>query len=154
MPGYRIIEDDLTGTEVLALLQLHLDEMHRWSPPDSVHAMPAERLRQSDVTFFSAWHDDRLACVGAIKQIDERRGELKSMRADPAYRGMGAGKAILLHLLDTARQRGYCWVGLETGTPEQFLPARLLYLGHGFQPCPPFADYVADDFSVCMELPL
>ena len=51
---YTIRTDDLTGTEVLALLQLHLDEMHQWSPACKVHAMPAERLRASDVTFFAA----------------------------------------------------------------------------------------------------
>jgi putative acetyltransferase len=151
MDRYRIIADDLTGPQVVALLQLHLDEMHQWSPPDSVHAMPVERLRQPDVSFYSAWDGDRLACVGAIKRLDGARGELKSMRAHPDFRRAGAGKAILLHLLDVARDRGYHWVGLETGTPEPFVPARNLYLGHGFVPCEPFADYVADDFSVCME---
>lgn len=154
MAEYRIVTDDLTATAVVDLLRLHLDEMHQWSPPESVHAMPVERLRQPDVTFFSAWHGDRLACVGAIKQIDSKRGELKSMRAHPDFRGRGAGKAVLLHLLTEARARGYSWVGLETGTPEPFRPARQLYLAHGFSPCAPFADYVADDFSVCMELAL
>jgi putative acetyltransferase len=154
MGRYRIAADDLTGPQVVALLQLHLDEMHQWSPPESVHAMPVERLRQPDVSFYSAWEGDRLACVGAIKQLDGARGELKSMRAHPDYRGQGAGKAILLHLLEVARTRGYGWVGLETGTPEAFAPARNLYLSHGFALCEPFADYVADDFSVCMELEL
>jgi putative acetyltransferase len=151
---YRITADDLTGPHVVTLLQLHLDDMHQWSPPESVHAMPVERLRQPDVSFYSAWHGEQLACVGAIKQLDGARGELKSMRAHPDYRGQGAGKAILLHLLAEARARGYTWVGLETGTPQAFAPARQLYLSHGFALCAPFADYVADDFSVCMELHL
>jgi putative acetyltransferase len=151
---YRITADDLTDRQVVALLQLHLDEMHQWSPPESVHAMPVERLRQPDVSFFAAWEGDQLACVGAIKQLDASRGELKSMRARPDYRGQGAGKAILLHLLEVARTRGYRWVGLETGTPAAFAPARTLYLAHGFTLCEPFADYVADDFSVCMGLTL
>ena len=60
------------------------------------------------------------------------RGELKSMRADPAYRGRGVGKAILLHLLAEARARGYGRVSLETGRPEPFLPARRLYEKLGF----------------------
>lgn len=151
MSRYRITADDLTDAQVIALLQLHLDEMHQWSPPESVHAMPVERLRQPDVSFFSAWDGDQLACVGAIKRLDGARGELKSMRAHPDYRGQGAGKAILLHLLAEAQERGYGWVGLETGTPAPFAPARNLYLSHGFAQCEPFADYVADDFSVCME---
>lgn len=150
MPDYRIIEDDLTGPEIAALLRLHLDEMHQWSPPESVHAMPIERLRAADVTFFSAWDEDRLAACGAIKHLAADHGELKSMRAHPDYRGKGAGKAILLHLLDEAAKRGYRRVSLETGRPEPFLPARRLYESHGFAECPPFADYTEDAFSICM----
>jgi putative acetyltransferase len=153
-PKYRIIENDLTGPEIAALLRLHLDEMHSWSPPESVHAMPIERLRQPDVTFYAAWDGDRLAACGAIKQLDAAHGELKSMRADPAYRGRGAGKAMLAHLLATARARGYSRVSLETGRPEHFLPARRLYESHGFTECPPFGDYVEDPFSICMSLAL
>lgn len=145
-----IVEDDLSGQAVLDLLQFHLDEMHKWSPPESVHAMPAERLRQKDVTFFSAWDGDRLAGCGAIKHLDAAHGELKSMRADPEYRNKGVGKAILLRLLDEARARGYARVSLETGRPEPFHPAHGLYRANGFVECPPFADYVLDDFSICM----
>jgi putative acetyltransferase len=135
---------------VAALLRFHLDEMHRWSPPESVHAMPIARLRAPDVTFFSAWHGDKLAAFGALKELGPGHGELKSMRAHPDYRGRGAGKAILAHLLAQARARGYSRVSLETGRPEAFLPARKLYEAHGFAECSPFGDYVADDFSICM----
>lgn len=145
-----IVEDDLTGPEVLALLQFHLDEMHEWSPPESVHAMPAERLRQRDVTFFSAWDGDRLAGCGAIKHLDTDHGELKSMRAANEYRGRGVGKAMLAHLLNVAEMRGYRRVSLETGRPDAFRPAQGLYRAHGFVECPPFGDYVSDDFSMCM----
>ncbi|MEY2943479.1 MAG: hypothetical protein RLY97_1493, partial [Pseudomonadota bacterium] len=97
MIGLRIIEDDLHGAEIAALLELHLAEMRAWSPACSVHAMPIERLRERDVTFYSAWVDagdgDFLAGCGALKQLDQRHGELKSMRAAPDYRGRGVGKA-------------------------------------------------------------
>ena len=148
--GYRIIEDDLSGAAVAALLQLHLDEMHQWSPPESVHAMPIVRLRRPDVTFYSAWQDNRLAACGALKQLDPAHGELKSMRAHPDFRGRGAGRAVLDHLLRQARVRGYTRVSLETGRPEQFAPARMLYEANGFAECPPFAGYVSDPFSICM----
>ena len=147
---FQIREDDLTGPEIAALLQLHLDEMHQWSPPGSVHAMPIERLRADDVTLYTAWHGEALAACGALKQIDARHGELKSMRAHPGYRGRGAGHAVLAHLLGEARARGYARVSLETGLPDTYLPARRLYESHGFAECPPFGDYLADGFSVCM----
>ncbi len=148
--GLRIVQDDLTGAEIAALLRLHLDEMHQWSPPGSVHAMPIERLRAPDVTFYSAWHGARLAGCGALKRLDDRHGEIKSMRAHPDYRAQGVGKAILLYLLAEARNRGYVRVSLETGRREAFLPARRLYETHGFVECPPFADYRKDSFSICM----
>ena len=151
MTAYRIVRDDLSGAQVADLLRLHLDEMHQWSPACKVHALPLERLRGPDVTFWSAWDGERLAAVGALKDLGEGRGELKSMRAAPEYRGKGAGEAILLHLLAEARARGYSWLGLETGAPEPFLPARRLYEKHGFAECPAFGDYVSDEFSLCME---
>lgn len=148
--AYRIIEDDLTGPEVAALLRLHLDDMHQWSPPDSVHAMPIERLRGADVTFWSAWDGPRIAACGALRQLDPAHGELKSMRAHPDYRGRGAGKAILRHMIAEAGHRGYARLSLETGSPDAFIPARTLYESHGFESCGPFADYVFDPFSVYM----
>ena len=147
---YRIVEDDLTGADVVGLLALHLEEMHRLSPPCKVHAMPVERLREPDVTFYSAWDGGTLAAVGALREIDAARGELKSMRATPEYRGKGAGEAILIHLVEEARRRGYTWLGLETGVPEPFVPARRLYASYGFADCDAFADYVLDEWSVCM----
>lgn len=145
-----LIEDNLSGEAIAALLRLHLDEMHRWSPACSVHAMPIDRLREADVTFWSAWDGDTLAGCGALKHLDASHGEIKSMRAAPEYRGRGVGKAILLHVMDEARRRGYSRLSLETGRPEAFLPARQLYAAHGFAECPPFGDYVSDDFSICM----
>jgi len=151
MTDYRIVEDDLAGEAVIELLAFHLAEMHTLSPPCKVHAMPAERLRQPDVTFYSAWDGEHLAAVGALREIEPGRGELKSMRATPGYRGRGAGEAILLHLVGEARRRGYDWLGLETGRPEAYRPAQNLYRKHGFTECEDFGDYLGDEFSMCMS---
>jgi putative acetyltransferase len=76
------------------------------------------------------------------------------MRAAPPYRGKGAGHAMLRHLIEVGRQRGYRWLGLETGTPEPFLPAFSLYSRNGFCECEPFDGYVPDVYSRFMELHL
>jgi len=148
--GLRIVEDDLSGEAVIALLQLHLDELHALFPSESVHALPAARLREPDVTFYAAWDGEQLAGCGALKQLDADHGEIKSMRAAPEYRGRGVGKAILLHLLAEARRRGYARVSLETGTIDALIPARRLYEAHGFVRCAPFGNYREDPLSVCM----
>jgi putative acetyltransferase len=151
MAEYRIIEDDLEGEAVIALLAFHLAEMHALSPACKVHALPVERLRQPDVTFYSAWDGDALAAIGALREIEPGRGELKSMRAATGYRGKGAGELILRHLIGEAERRGYRWLGLETGRYDAWLPARHLYRKHGFAECADFGDYVGDEFSVCMS---
>lgn len=154
MPDYRIIADDLTDETVVALLRSHLEQMHQWSPPESCHVMPVERLRAPDVAFYSAWDGEFLASVGAIRHLDPLRGELKSMRAAPEYMGQGAGHAMLEHLIHVARGRGYRWLGLETGTPEPFEPAYRLYTRAGFVEVAPFDDYVKDPWSRFMALEL
>jgi putative acetyltransferase len=47
-----------------------------------------------------------------------------------------------------AKARGYQRVSLETGSMPFFEPARKLYRSHGFEECPPFADYKLDPNSV------
>lgn len=145
-----IEEDDLTGADIVALLRYHLDQMVQHSPICSVHAFPVERLRQPDVTFYALRIDGQLAACGALKQIDESQGELKSMRTDPKFLRRGLGEAMLLHLMAEARARGYTRLSLETGRPEPFHAAHALYRKHGFAECPPFGDYTEDPFSMCM----
>ena len=101
----KIIEDDLSGAEVQALVAYHIGEMHKHSPACSVHALPADKLRQPGVTCWSAWVESQLAAIGVIKQLDPAHGELKSMRAAPAFRRKGLGEAMLLHLIAQARVR-------------------------------------------------
>jgi putative acetyltransferase len=154
MLDLNIREDDLSGEAIRALVALHLSGMHAESPPDKVHALPVERLRASDVTFWSAWAGDTLAGMGAMRHLAPDHGELKSMRVAPDFLGQGVGEAILRHLLGEARARGCTRVSLETGRTGAFVPAVALYRKYGFVECPAFADYVLDGFSQCMTLAL
>ncbi len=149
--AFTIREDDLTDPAVLALLDAHLLEMRAFSPACSVHAMPAERLREPDMTFWSIWDGDQLAGCGALKRLDDRHGEIKSMRAAPAWRGRGAGAAMLRHIVAEAQRRGYRRLSLETGRAPVFDAAIALYRRNDFIECDAFADYPRDDpFSLFM----
>ena len=150
MEHFTIRLDDLSGTEVAELLADHLREMHQHSPPGSVHALDLDALKTPDITFWSIWSGDRLVGCGALKELDASHAEIKSMRTAPEFRGKGAGKMMLRHILDTAKQRGYRRLSLETGSMAAFDPARRLYESHGFEYCSPFADYVLDPHSVFM----
>lgn len=142
--------DDLRGPEIKALLEEHLRHMHELSPPESVHALDLDKLRQPDITFWTIWDGEQLMGCGALKQLSDTEGELKSMRTPEARRGHGAARAILNHIIETARARGLSRLSLETGSQPGFEPARRLYASAGFEVCGPFADYAEDPFSVFM----
>lgn len=142
--------DDLSGPEIRALIAGHLEDMHQHSPPESVHALEVDGLRDADVSFWSVWARDELVGCGALKRLDDERGEIKSMRVVDAYRGSGVGQAILDFLVGQARARGMRSLWLETGSPDVFAPARRLYERAGFVVCGPFDGYVEDPYSVFM----
>ena len=74
------------------------------------------------------------------------------MRVDDRFRGSGVGRALLRHIIADARARGMTSLWLETGTPEEFLPAQRLYESEGFVLCGPFEGYTLDPFSVFLTL--
>lgn len=150
----RIREGGLDEPGVIALLRQHLDAMHQFSPEDSVHALGAERLRAPDITFLSAWDGDHVMGCGALRELDASHGEVKSMRTADAYLRRGVAAAIVEHLIELARSRGYRRVSLETGSGPSFDAAHQLYARVGFVPCGPFGDYVDDEFSRFFTLDL
>lgn len=143
----HIIEDDLSGPAIRALLELHFAGMLASSPPDSCHFLDFDGLKAPGVTFWSIWEDEDLAGCGAIKEHDATHAEVKSMRTAPEHLGKGVGRQMLEHILSAARSRGYRRLSLETGSTPDFDAAHALYRKFGFRPCPPFADYVEDPFS-------
>ena len=146
--------DDLSRPQVHDLLREHLSNMHELSPPESVHALDLSKLRSPDITFWTAWDGSTLLGCGALKELDAAHGEVKSMRTPKAHRRRGAGRAILVRIIEEARSRGYARLSLETGAHEDFLPAQRLYETFGFGYCGPFGSYEPDRHSVFMTLAL
>lgn len=72
--------DDLSGSEIDELLQDHLQDMARHSPPESIHALDLEALRRPGITFWTAWEHGELLSCGALKELDAQHAEIKSMR--------------------------------------------------------------------------
>lgn len=143
----RILKDDLSGPEIALLLQEHLDGMFAHSPPESVHAIDLEQLRRPEIAFWSAWAGDALAGCGALKELDPKQGEIKSMRTRQAYLRQGVGAKLLDTIILTARARGYERLSLETGSGPAFEAAHAFYRRHEFEECGPFGAYVDDPFS-------
>ena len=149
-----IAVDDPRKGDVRALLERHLTFALSTTPPEHAFALDVDGLLDPAITFYSFRADGALLGVGAIKQLDARHGEIKSMHTAHAARGRGVGRAMLGHLLGVARSRGYLRVSLETGTMAEFAPARTLYESAGFIACGPFADYRPSEDNCFMTLPL
>ena len=150
MSRLEIREDDLTGKKIADLLQEHLENMHEITPPQSVHALDLEALRSPNITFWSAWEGSELLGCGALKELDSRSGEVKSMRTAKLHRRRGVASKILEHITKEALQRGYDCLNLETGALTEFASALALYTRYGFKYREPLAEYVDDPNSVFM----
>ena len=154
MTEFAIDAEDPGRPDVRALLERHLAFCHAVTPLEHAFALDLEGLRDPSITVFALRRDGELLGVGALKEIDPAHGEIKSMHTAAAARGLGVGRALVRHLVETAAARGYTRVSLETGTMDAFAPARALYLDAGFEPCGPFGDYAASADNTFMSLAL
>ena len=147
----KIIIDDLTGTEIADLLELHLADFRK-NTPGCVHALDIKALQKPEITFWSAWEENQLLGCGALKELNSSHAELKSMRTDPSHLRKGVARKLLQHIINEAKARNYQHISLETS--YTFKPALQLYNQFGFVTCEPFAEYTHDTNSVFMTLKL
>lgn len=149
-----IREDDLSSEAVRALVALHLAGMNANTPPGHVFALDLSGLTAPNVTFWSAWDGEAVAGMGALKDLGDGMGEVKSMRTHPDHLRKGVAAALLEEIIGSARSRGYRRLSLETGIGPAFDPALALYRRRGFVDGEPFADYVRSDYNQMLHLAL
>lgn len=149
---FTIKLDDLSGKDVFNLLQDHLEDMRATSPPESIHALDLDALKDPSVQFWTAWDDNLLAGCGAFKKLDSQHAEIKSMKTSSNYKNKGVASALLIHIIEQAKLYGFKKLSLETGSMDYFMPSHGLYKKHGFNFCGPFSDYKEDVNSKFMSL--
>ena len=149
----EIRQDDPTAHYVTDLLAYHRQELQS-AMAEHAFALDAAGLSAADITFWTAWQGDALIGFGALKELDDKHGEVKSMRAAPAARGSGVGRAMLNHIIAEARLRGYARLSLETGTATLHAPAIALYQSAGFKSCGAFAHYQPSPYNQFFRLDL
>ena len=146
--------DDLTDIRTIELIRTHLAGMAENSPAESIHALNVAELKRDHITFYSAWEDNDILGCGALKELTTKHGEVKSMRTAEKHLRKGIASAILQHIINEAKIRGYTKLSLETGALEAFQPAHRLYESFGFTYCEPFDNYIDDPNSVFMTMHL
>ena len=123
-------------------------------PPDHVFALDLSALQAPNITVWSVWDGDILLGIGALKELGDGTGELKSMRTDPHHLRKGVAAALLEHIIGEARRRGLWRLSLETGTGPAFGAALALYRKRGFIDGEAFAHYERSDFNQFLHLAL
>ncbi len=142
--------DDLSSKESQSIVREHMAGMLANTPIESVHALPLDKLKQPNITFWTAWIGSELCGCGALQTLDEQHGEVKTMRTRAKFLRKGVGQAVLSHIINHATDTGIKRLSLETGSSDVFLVARAMYLKNGFGICGPFGDYKLDPYSVFM----
>lgn len=149
-----IAREDPLGPELGLLHARHTADMHADTPPESIHMLPADALAAPGIDFYVLRDDGQPLAMGALKRIDTRHAEIKSMHVLAEARGRGLSRRMLDHLVAEARAAGYRRLSLETGVQPTFIAARALYLRAGFAECGPFEGYAEDPNSVFMTMTL
>lgn len=145
----------LDDPELRELLTLHLAGMRRHSPACSVHALDLTGLSGPAVTLLGAWTRGRsLAAIGALKRLESRQAEVKSMRTHPDFLRQGAAADLLEAIIAMAQDEGIHRLSLETGSGPAFEPALALYRKRGFESGGAFASYTASTFNQFLHLDL
>jgi putative acetyltransferase len=151
---FAIREDDLSGEDTRSLLAFHLQQMHAHSPAGSAFALDLSGLQVPEVSVWTAWLDTHVVAIGALKDLGEATGELKSMRTHPDYLRRGAASVMLDHLIAVARLRGMYRLSLETGSGPAFEAALALYRKRGFTQGEAFGGYTPSPFNQFFHLAL
>ena len=151
---FDIREDDLSDERTRRLLAIHLAGMQANSPPGSVFALDLSGLQVPGVTVWTVRQGPDIVGVGALRELGDRGGELKSMRTHPDHLRRGVAACLLDFMVVEARARGLKRLSLETGSGPAFEPALGLYRRRGFTDGAPFSDYVRSDFNRFLHLSL
>ena len=144
----KSVEGNFDHPDVNKLLTKHFIELKSASPEGSAHVLDIPGLRTSSIKFWSLWLNDDLFGCGALKFLDKKHGEFKSIRIHDDYRNKGNGVKIVNHLIIEAKKLEIKRLSIETGAGKFFEPARKLFKKCGFEPCRPFAHYKDDVNSI------
>ena len=150
----KSIEGNFDNSEVNNLLKKHFIELRSVSPAGSTHVLDIDGLKDPSIKFWSLWVNNELVGCGALKFLEKKHGEFKSIRVADKFRKTGIGEKIIDHLIEEAKKLEVSKLSIETGAGNFFLPARKLFSKFGFKKCSPFAHYKNDPNSCYYSLDL
>jgi putative acetyltransferase len=154
MGNLLITVGDFTRSDVKALLEYHLRVMHENSPPGHVFALDWSGLKAPEISFWTGYARSTLEVMGALRNLGDGTGEVKSMRVAEGHAGKGYGADMLQHIIAAAKSHSYRRLSLETGSGPSFEPAVKLYRSFGFEEGKAFGGYEKSAFNRMYHLEL
>ena len=148
----KTIEGNFDNPKVNELLVNHFKELRSVSPENSCHVLDIKGLKTENIKFWSLWEEDELVGCGALKFLEKKHGELKSIRIADTFRKKNYGKKVIEHLILEAKKLEITKLSLETGAGNFFEPARKLFRNCGFKDCGPFDEYKKNPDSCYMTI--
>lgn len=141
--GYivREVSDESDLAHVRRLVTAHGDARATVPGVEYVYAdaarMPGPYVPPLGGIWIALAGNDGVGCV-ALRPLGDGTAEVKRMFVDPAWRGIGVGRALLGALIEGARARGYAT--LRLGTLHDMDAAQGLYRSLGFTPTGRYRD--------------
>jgi len=148
----KSIEGNFDNLEVNEFLIKHFIELRSVSPEGSAHVLDIAGLKDPTIKFWSLWEEEKLMGSGALKFLDKKHGEFKSIRVSDKFRNKRNGSKVINHLINEAKKLKIERLSLETGAGDFFLNARKLFTKSGFEACEPFSHYKNDINSIYMTM--
>lgn len=136
-------------THVVRLLEASDAYAASLYPAESNHLVDVASLEKSNVSFFVARIDGKIAGCCALVDVGDDIGEIKRMFVDPKARGLRIGKLFMDELEQRGGELGLKAIRLETGINQP--EAINLYRSCGFREIGPFQGYKPDPLSIFME---
>ncbi len=163
---YAIIPDDIENirkmwTDYLVWGNEKMQSLYGVHPHDPVEAVEQDiesidKFLPPQGKLMIATYENKVCGIGSIKSINAEVGEIKRMYVDPAFRRIGAGRAILKALLSESKKAGYKVVRLDS--PKFMEAAHSLYRSFGFRDIAPYPEMEIPlefkDYMLFMELDL
>ncbi|MEO7176030.1 MAG: GNAT family N-acetyltransferase [Saprospiraceae bacterium] len=106
---------------------------HPHSPAETVESdfNNISKFQAPDGALLLGFNGDDVCGIGCYRRIGDDTAEIKRMYVNPSFRGIGAGRVMVQHLLASARQAGYKKIRLDT--IKFMFVAHALYKSMGFR---------------------
>jgi GNAT superfamily N-acetyltransferase len=147
------VEGQSSAGELYGLLRAYEDEL----PADLRHGSVPEREEVArmygspNAAYLARRGTKAIGCIGMVR-LDAQSALVQRLYVDPAYRGLGAARALVETVIASCRAQQYGRIVLDTDR-ERLSAAYRLYASLGFRLCAPYGEveYATPTF---MELPL